>query len=84
MRCADLTTLWRALRLWAEVEEALLRLLHHTICVGGPIQLVLDVYAEELITYDPLHYCSVDVDRGVLPLLSPEVQDHLLCFVDVE
>jgi hypothetical protein len=24
------------------------------------------------------------VDRGVLPLLVPEVHDHLLSFVDVE
>ena len=29
-------------------------------------------------------YCPVDVDRGVLPLLFPEVHNHLLCFVDVE
>ena len=31
-----------------EVEEALLRLLHYTVCVGGPFQIVSDVYAEEL------------------------------------
>ena len=31
-----------------EVEEALLCLLHHTVCVGGPFQIVRDVYAEEL------------------------------------
>ena len=31
-----------------EVEDALLRLLHHTVCVGGPFQVVCDVYAEEL------------------------------------
>ena len=24
------------------------------------------------------------MDKGVLPLLFPEVHDHLLCFVDVE
>jgi hypothetical protein len=26
-----------------EVEEALLLLLHHAVCVGGPIQFVCDV-----------------------------------------
>ena len=29
-----------------EVEEALLRLLYHTVCVGGPFQFVCDVYAD--------------------------------------
>jgi hypothetical protein len=52
--------------------------------VGGPFQFVRDVYAEELKTFHPLHYCPVDVDRGLLPLLFPEVHDHLLCFVDIE
>ena len=93
MRCADLTTLWRTLRLWEEqlpyqaviqpdrmLSIVLLRLLHHAVCVGGPIQFVRDVYAEELKTYYPLHYCPVDVDTEVLP----EVHNHLLCFVDVE
>ena len=36
------------------------------------------------LTLHLLHYCPIDVDRGVLPLLFPEVHDHLLCFVDVE
>ena len=27
-----------------EVEEALMRILHHTVCVGGPFQFVCDVY----------------------------------------
>ena len=62
----------------------LLRLLHHAVCVGGPFQFVGDVYAEELKTFQLLHYCPVDVDMGVLPLLFPEVHDHLLCFVDVD
>ena len=61
-----------------------LRLLHNAVCVGGPIQFVCDVYAEELKTFYRLHYCPVDVGRGVLPLLFPEDHDHLLCFVDVE
>ena len=87
MHCADLTTLWRVLRFWAEqlpyqagiqpdrmlsieppeVEEALLCLLHHAVCVGGPIQFVRDMYAEELKTYYSLHYCPVNVDRGGAP-----------------
>ena len=67
-----------------EIEEALLRLLHHAVCVGGPFQLVRDVYADELKTFHLLHYCPFDVDRRVLPLLFPEVHNHLLCFVDVE
>nr|AAX30470.1 SJCHGC03833 protein [Schistosoma japonicum] len=36
------------------------------------------------LTCYPLHYCSIDVDRGVFPLLFPEVHNHLLSFVDVE
>ena len=43
----------------------------------------LSVHAEELKTFHLLHYCHFDVDRGVLPLLFPEVHNHLLCFVDV-
>jgi hypothetical protein len=46
----------------------LLRLLHHTVCVGGLFQTISDVYAKE--------------SRGVLPLLFPEVHDQLLRFVD--
>ena len=57
--------------------------LHHTICVGGPFQFVSDVYAKELEAFHLLHYGSINVDR-VLPVLFPEVADHLLSFVDVE
>ena len=28
-----------------------------------------------------LHYCPIDVDRGLLPMLFPEVHNHLLCLV---
>jgi hypothetical protein len=52
--------------------------------VGGPFQIVSDVYAEELEAFHLLHGGHVYVDRSVLPLLSPEVYDHLLHFVDVE
>ena len=62
----------------------LLRLLHHTVCVGRSFQIVSDVYAEELEAFHLLHCVHVDVDRGVLPLLFPEVHDQLLCFVDVK
>ena len=47
-----------------EVEEALLHLLHHTVCVGGPFQFVSDVYDGEFKTFYLLHCCAVDVDRG--------------------
>ena len=40
-----------------EVEEAPLRLLHHTVFVGGPFHFVRDVYAEELEAFHLLH-CS--------------------------
>ena len=50
-----------------EFEEALLRLLHHTVCVGGLFQIVSDVYAEELETYYLLRCDPVDVDRGRAP-----------------
>ena len=58
--------------------------LKNTLCLCGPFQFVSDVYASELETFPLLHCVPVDVDRGVLPLLFPEVQAHLLCFVDVE
>jgi hypothetical protein len=29
-------------------RQQLLRLLHHAVCVSGPFQFVLDVYAKEL------------------------------------
>ena len=50
-----------------EFEEALLHLLHHTVCVGGPFQKVSDVYAKELEAFHLLHCGPVDVDRGVAP-----------------
>ena len=31
-----------------EVDETVLRLLHQTVCVGGPFQIVNEVYTEEL------------------------------------
>ena len=49
-----------------------MRLLHHTVCVGGPFQIISDVYTEELEAFHTLHCSPVDVDRGVLPLLSPK------------
>ena len=62
----------------------LLRLLHHTICVGGPFQFVSDVYAEEIEAFHLLHCGPFDVDRGLLSLLFTEVHDQLFRFVDVE
>ena len=47
-----------------------------------PQQIVSDVYAEEAFHF--LHCDPADVDRGVRPLLYPEVHDQLLCFVNVE
>ena len=49
-----------------EVEEALLHLLYHTVCVRGPFQFVCDMYKKELKTFH-LHYCPVNVDRGAAP-----------------
>jgi hypothetical protein len=46
-----------------------------SVCVGGPFKIVSDVYAEELEAFYLLHCGSVDVDRGMLPLLFPEVHD---------
>ena len=48
----------------------------------GPFQIVSDVYTEDLEAFHLLHCVPVDVDGGVLPLLSPEVHDQLLCFVE--
>ena len=67
-----------------EDEEALLRLLHQTACVRGPFQFVGDMNTEELNTFHLVHCCPVDVDRRVLPLLFPEVHNHLFCFADIE
>ena len=58
-----------------EVEELLLRL-HHAVCVVGPFQIFSDVYAEELEAFHLLHCGPVDVDGGVLSLLSPEFHDQ--------
>ena len=57
-----------------EGEEALLHLLHHSVCVGGPFQFVRDVYfpPSPLLT----HQCG--------NVLFPKVHNLLLCFVDVE
>ena len=67
-----------------EVEDAVLRLCHHTVCVGGPFQIFSDVYAKELEPFHLLHCGPVNVDRGFLPLLFPELHNQLLCFVDIE
>jgi hypothetical protein len=68
-----------------EVEEALLRFLHHIVRVSGPFQIVSDVYAEELEAFHLLH-CgpSMWMVGDGLRLLSPEVHDQLLRFVDIE
>ena len=44
--------------------------------MGGLFQIVNDVYAEKL-----LHCGPVDMDGGMLLLLSPEVHNQLLRFV---
>ena len=49
-------------------QDALLRRLHHQ--VGGPFQIVSDVYVEELEAFHLLHCSPVNVDGGMLPLLS--------------
>ena len=61
-----------------------MRLLHHTVCVGGTFQFVSDVDAEKLEAFHLLHCGPIDVDGGMLPLLFPEVHDHLHSFVDIE
>jgi hypothetical protein len=66
----------------SEVEEALLRL-HHTVSVDD-FRIVSNVYTEELEAFYLLHCCPVNVDRGVLPLLFPEVHDQRLRFIVVE
>ena len=68
----------------SEIEEALLHLLRHTVCVGGPFQIVSDMYAEELEAFHLLHCGPIDVDGGMLPRLSPKVHYQRFCFVDVE
>jgi hypothetical protein len=35
----------------SEVEEVLLRLLHNTVCVVESLQIVSDVYTQELVAY---------------------------------
>ena len=72
LNCASVTVCdgfrWQAKFLQPpEVEEALLGLLHHTVCVSGSFQFVCDVYADELKTFHLLHYCPIDVERGGAP-----------------
>ena len=50
-------------------------LFNHTVCVGGPLQMISDVYAKELEAFHLLHCGPVNVDRSVLPLLFLEVHD---------
>jgi hypothetical protein len=52
--------------------------------VGGPFQIVSDVYAEELKAFHFVHCGPINMDGGMLPLLSPEVHDQLLHFVDID
>jgi hypothetical protein len=54
----------------------------HYLC--GPFQFVSDVYAEELEAFHLLCCGPINVDKGVLPLLFPDIHDQLVCFVDVE
>ena len=61
-----------------------MHLLHQAVCVGGHFQIVSDVYTNELEAFHLHHRGTVDVDRGVLPLLFPEVHNQLLYFADVE
>jgi hypothetical protein len=58
-------------------EEALMRLLHYTVCVGGPFQIASGVYTDELEAFDLIHCGPEDVNRGVLPLLFPELHNQL-------
>ena len=67
-----------------EVEEALLRLLHHTVCVSGPFHIVSNVYAENLEAFHLLHCGAINVDKCMFPLLFSAVHDQLLYFVDIE
>ena len=47
-----------------EVEEALLRLLHHTVCLGGSFQIVSDVYSKELEAFHLLRRCAWPHSHG--------------------
>ena len=58
---------WRVFRQPPEVEEVMLRLLPHSVCVGGPFKIVSDVYVEELEDSHLLHCGVVDGDRGCAP-----------------
>ena len=49
-----------------EVEEALFCAFFTPLRVGGPFQIVSDVYDEELDVFHLLYCGPVDVDRGVL------------------
>ena len=53
-----------------EVEETLLRLVHHTVCVGGPFQINSYVYVKDIEAFHLLHCGLVDVNRGVLSMTS--------------
>ena len=61
-----------------------MRFLHHTVYVGGPFQIVSDMYAEELEAFHLLHCRPVDVYRGMLSLVSgvQEGAVHVPCVED--
>ena len=64
-----------------EVEEALFRVLHHTVCAGGPFQNASDVYTEELEAFHLLDCGPVDVD-GSCSLYC--LLKSIIAFVDVK
>jgi hypothetical protein len=51
------------------------------VSVKGQFQVLRNT--EELEAFNPRHCGPVDVNRGMISLLSPAVQDQLLCLVDI-
>ena len=60
-----------------EVELAQALLLHD-LCVGGPLQFVVQVASQVLVGLDNFHIRPINVDRRVWELVAPEVYLRLL------
>ena len=52
--------------------------------MGGPGQVVGDLDTQKLEALDTFYFVPIDVDRGMFSPMLPEVDDNLLCFVDIE
>ena len=64
--------------------ETLLSLLHHSLGVSRPGEVVRDADAQEFKGVDPFNAVPVDNQRGQFRAALTEVQDEFFCFCGVQ